>query len=758
MSAAPATSATPAKLLWQPKDTAKLNLTKFARHIGLDDDGGSFDYATLHRHSIENPNIFWAQVWDYFSLQGQLGKERLSHTPGTAFCEASWFADTKTNYAENILNLNPRGADTSISFVGEDGSRIALSHEELSRQVRQCSAALRACGITKGDVVVGCLSNSPYAIIAMLAATRIGAIWSSCSPDFGVEAIIDRFGQIKPSLLFAQETYSYKGKAFDMRATSQKIADSIGSIKRIVTTPFLDTAGDWDDFLALGSATADAKHPDATAPAKHSDATAPAKHSDEPAKHPDGPAKHSDEPAKHPDATADATTAKHSDEPAKHPDGPANHSDAAAPADADTKHSDEPAKHSDATADAPAKHSDEPAELDFNHPLFIMFSSGTTGKPKCIVHSHGGVLLKHTTELFLHTDLGPQDKLFYFTTCGWMMWNWMVSGLLCGAQLVLYDGNPAYPTPDRLLKIFSDEGVTVAGISAKLIEGLSNAKVTAKKHDLSKLRMICSTGSPLSINGFEYVYKELKDDLCLASISGGTDILGCFVMGVPSLPIFAGEIQGPALGMDTRVYNEQGQAVRGEKGELVCCRPFPSVPVKFWGDDANKSKLRAAYFDKFKGVWTHGDYALHTDEGAGGFIIYGRSDNTLNPGGVRIGTAEIYRQVEKLDYVVDSLAVGQEWGDDGDIRIVLFVVMDEGKQLDDDIRAEIKQTLRQNASPRHVPAKIIQVPDLPRTISGKISEEAVRCAIHNRQIKNISALANPDCLQAFSDSAELQSD
>ena len=716
----PATSTTPAKLLWQPKDTAKLNLTKFARHIGLDDDGGSFDYATLHRHSIENPNIFWAQVWDYFSLQGQLGKERLSHTPGTAFCEASWFADTKTNYAENILNLNPRGADASISFVGEDGSRIALSHEELSRQVRRCSAALRACGITKGDVVVGCLSNSPYAIIAMLAATRIGAIWSSCSPDFGVEAIIDRFGQIKPSILFAQETYSYKGKAFDMRATSQKIADSIGSIKRIVTTPFLDTAGDWDDFLALGSAPAPAA-------------------ADAPAEHPDANAKHSDEPA--------------------------NHSDAAAPADADAKHPDAPAKHPDAAADAkhpdaaaPAKHLDEPAELDFNHPLFIMFSSGTTGKPKCIVHSHGGVLLKHTTELFLHTDLGPQDKLFYFTTCGWMMWNWMVSGLLCGAQLVLYDGNPAYPTPDRLLKIFSDEGVTVAGISAKLIEGLSNAKVTAKKHDLSKLRMICSTGSPLSINGFEYVYKELKDDLCLASISGGTDILGCFVMGVPSLPIYAGEIQGPALGMDTRVYNEQGQAVRGEKGELVCCRPFPSVPVKFWGDDANKSKLRAAYFDKFKGVWTHGDYALHTDEGAGGFIIYGRSDNTLNPGGVRIGTAEIYRQVEKLDYVVDSLAVGQEWGDDGDIRIVLFVVMDEGKQLDDNIRAEIKQTLRQNASPRHVPAKIIQVPDLPRTISGKISEEAVRCAIHNRQIKNISALANPDCLQAFSDSAELQSD
>ena len=642
----------PAKQLWKGGDAR--NFKDFAKFLGLSGDCGDCgDYSEVHQFSITNVAEFWSKVWDYFGVLGYKGEHVLSHKKGDSLCEARWFKDSTLNYAENILNLNPPSSGKSpfLSFISEEDERLDLSYDEFHAEVLACTAALRAAGITKGDVVAGWLSNCPYSIIAMLATARIGAIWSSCSPDFGVYAILDRFSQIKPKIIFSQEYYTYKGKRFDLKDSCAEIVRDLATAPQVVRVPFIDSKGDWADFIGKGKG-----------------------------------------------------------------------------------------------------FDDKSVELDFNHPLFIMFSSGTTGKPKCIVHSHGGVLLKHLVELGIHTDLRQDDALLYFTTCGWMMWNWMVSSLLCGARLVLYDGNPFYPVPGRLIEIIEREKVSVAGISAKLIEGLAKQGFNARQFNLSNLRMICSTGSPLSANGFDYVYENIKSDLCLASISGGTDIIGCFVMGMPCLPVYAGEIQATTLGMDTRVYSAEGKEVINEKGELVCCQPFPTIPLKFMGDDAGKSKLRQAYFSKFNNIWTHGDYAEKTSRG--GFLIYGRSDNTLNPGGVRIGTAEIYRQVEKVEQVIDSLAVGQQW--QGDSRIVLFVVLQEGLILDADLENRIKKNLRTHASPRHVPAKILQVMDLPRTISGKISEEAVRCAIHNLPLNNLGALANPDSVQLFKDLPELK--
>ncbi len=644
------------KLLWDPKQSARAtsqanHLEKFAEYLRV-----SGDYFQLHKYSVTNPEDFWSKLWDYVGLLGRKGAHVLSHKPGDDFCDSQWFNDSYINYAENILHLTDKKGRDIITFISEGNKKTTISYEELHSQVLACSASLRACGICKGDVVVGWLANCPYAIVAMLATARVGAIWSSCSPDFGVAAILDRFGQLNPKLIFTHEYYSYKGKKFSMEEGIDSVVAKISStqdvVPDVVKVPFLESAGDWEEFLAKGK-----------------------------------------------------------------------------------------------------EQSDAAIEVEFNHPLFIMFSSGTTGKPKCIVHSHGGVTLKHTAELFLNTDLSSKDTLFYFTTCGWMMWNWMVSGLLCGAKLVLYDGNPFYPDASRLLKLWSDERVSVAGVSAKLIEGLNKCAVAGEDYNLEDLRMICSTGSPLSTEGYNYVYENISKDLCLASISGGTDILGCFVMGSPSLPVYCGEIQAATMGMDIAIYDEQGAEVSDGKGELVCRTPFPSVPIMFWGDDSNKSALRSAYFSKFPGVWTHGDYIEKTPRG--GYVIYGRSDNTLNPGGVRIGTAEIYRQVEKVEQVIDSLAVGQQWLDD--TRIVLFVVLRAGITLDDALIKIIKDTIRDNTSPRHVPARVIAVPDLPRTISGKISEQAVRCAIHAMPINNLNALANPESLESFKDLEQLES-
>ncbi len=641
------------KLLWHPDKSVWT--ASSANHIGKLSDYFNLprDYWALHQYSVTNTTEFWSGLWDYFGLLGDKGDHILSYKKGDPFCHAEWFKDSHINYAENILYLTNKQETNVISFVSEVGTRTVISYEDFHTQVLACSASLRACGVEKGDVVAGWLANCPHTIIAMLATARLGAIWSSCSPDFGVPALLDRLGQLDPKVIFSHDHYSYKGKKFSMENGIDEVVSKLKSIKEVVRVPFLESSGNWQDFLLKGQE---------------------------------------------------------------------------------------------------GGYSDKAVAVEFNHPLFIMFSSGTTGKPKCIVHSHGGVTLKHTVELFLHTDLGPKDKLFYFTTCGWMMWNWMVSGLLCGSQLVLYDGNPFYPDAGRLFKLWSDEKVSVAGVSAKLIEGLSNNNVTGDDYNLKNLRMLCSTGSPLSTTSFNYVYERISKDLCLASISGGTDILGCFVMGSPSLPVYCGEIQTPTLGMDMCVYDEQGNEVSLGKGELVCRSPFPSVPIMFWGDDENKSALCNAYFNKFPGVWTHGDYIEKTENG--GYIIYGRSDNTLNPGGVRIGTAEIYRQVEKIDQVMDSLAVGQQWQDD--TRIILFVVLGEGVLLNDALIKLIKDTLRSNTSPRHVPEKIIEVQDLPRTISGKISEESVRCAIHNQPINNLAALANPESIENFQGLSQLE--
>lgn len=643
------------EIIWQPspKQISQSRVIKFAQYLGLEES-----YKALHQFSIQYPEKFWSQIWDYCKLRGHKGQHILSYNKNDNFYNAQWFNQARLNYTDNILYLsqNSGGRSPSISFTDESGVKTLIEGDNFINKVLDCSLALDSCGVKKGDVVAGWLPNCSYTIIAMLATARLGAIWSSCSPDFGADAVLDRFGQINPKVLFTVESYSYKGNVFDMTEATVEIKRKIKSIKHIVRVPFLSASSqndDWDMFIQEGKKNKSIKT----------------------------------------------------------------------------------------------------VEVEFDHPLFIMFSSGTTGKPKCIVHSHGGVLLKHTVEHFFHTELSPTDNIFYFTTCGWMMWNWMLSALLCGTRLILYDGNPFYPTAERLLKLWEDEDVSVAGVSAKLIESLAKEKVKVQKGELKKLRMVCSTGSPLSINSFNYIYNSIKKDLCLASISGGTDILGCFVMGSASLPVHCGEIQCATLGMDTQVYDEQGQRLIGEKGELVCCSPFPSVPVYFWGDDKEKSALHNAYFSHFELVWTHGDYAEQTANG--GFIIYGRSDATLNPGGVRIGTAEIYRQVEKLEEVIDSLAVGQKWQDD--TRIVLFVILNNDEKLNDTLKTKICNIIRKNTSPRHVPAKIIAVPDLPRTISGKISEASVNCCIHNIPVANREALANPESLDAFYDLSELSS-
>ncbi len=635
--------------LWSPSANEIENAwsTQFARQLGLEDSS----YPSLHSWSIQHLPQFWSSLWDAAKLRGEKGEEILDHQEGQDFYQARWFPQARLNYSDNMLFLSDSPA--AIRFSGENGERQQWSREELREETLRCAAALKACGIGKGDVVAGYLPNLPQTIIGALACGWIGAIWSSCSPDFGVQGVLDRFGQIKPRLLFTTSHYHYKGKKYDMADRVATIGAQLKELEQIVFigggAQEQPAQSNWDEFLSRGK-----------------------------------------------------------DKP--------------------------------------------PCEmLAFAHPLVIMFSSGTTGKPKCIVHSHGGVLLKHLSEHKLNLNLSDQDNLFYFTTCGWMMWNWMISGLLSGAQLILYDGNPFYPSARCLIDLWRDEKVTVAGVSAKLLEAMAKAKVRAKGRELASLRMICSTGSPLSSHGFDYVYQHLEQDLCLASISGGTDIIGCFVSGTPTMPVYSGEIQVAAPAMDVAIYNSAGQAIEGEKGELVCRQPFPTVPIKFWGDDSHHSALKKAYFAKFSGVWTQSDYAAKTDNG--GYIIYGRSDTTLNPGGVRIGTAEIYRALEPLAELSDSLVVEQQWQQTS--RMILFVVMNQGNSLDQELRTKICQRLRDTLSPRHLPAKIIAVPDLPRTVSGKLSEIAVRDCINQSPPTNTGALANPESLAHFINLTEL---
>jgi acetoacetyl-CoA synthetase len=553
--------------------------------------------------------------------------------------------------------LRHEGGREALVFSGEDGERRALSFDELRDAVAAVAAGLRSAGVVKGDRVGGYLPNCPEAIIAMLATTSIGAIWSSCSPDFGVTGVVDRFGQIEPKVLFTADAYFYNGKRFDCLDTVAQIVKAIPAIERTVVVPF---AGGGVDTTGVGNA-----------------------------------------------------------------------------------------QDLEAFSVPGAALTFEP--VAFDHPLFIMYSSGTTGVPKCIVHGHGGTLLQIVKEHVLHCDTGPGDRLFYFTTCGWMMWNWLVTGLATGATLLLFDGAPFVNDGRVLWQMAEREKLTVFGTSAKYISALQKAGVRPREEfNMPELRAVLSTGSPLAPESFDYVYDAVGSDLQLSSIAGGTDIISCFVLGNPALPVRRGEIQCRGLGMAVEFFDDDGNALLEERGELVCTRPFPSAPVVFWNDPDN-ARYRAAYFAKYPGIWAHGDFAELRR--TGGVVIHGRSDAVLNPGGVRIGTAEIYRQVEKLDEVVESIAVGQEWEDD--VRVVLFVVLRDGIELDDALRDRIRRVIRENTTPRHVPAKIVAVPEIPRTKSGKIVEIAVRSVVHGEAVKNTEALANPGALQHFRDIPEL---
>ena len=644
--------------LWvpTPERSAASNLTAFMAALREDDIVDCSDYQALHRWSVAEPAAFWEAVWRFCGVIGARG-DGPALADGDKMPGARFFPGAQINFAENLLRR--RGPEDAIVFWGEDKVKRRLSCDQLYDQVARLAEALQDLGVGPGDRVAGFMPNLPETVIATLAASSLGAVWSSCSPDFGVQGVLDRFGQIAPKVLFCPDGYYYNGKTHDSLGRVAEFSAQLPSLARVVVVPYTSDAPDvtgldkavlWDDFLA---------------------------------------------------------------------------------------------------PEAPAEIAFRP--MAFNDPLFIMYSSGTTGKPKCIVHGIGGTLIKHLEEHGLQCDVKPGDRVFYFTTCGWMMWNWLISALACEACLLLYDGSPFHPDGNILFDFAQAERATLFGTSAKYIDALKNAGLAPKAtHDLSALRTLTSTGSPLVPEGFDYVYANVKDDLCLASIAGGTDIVGCFVGGNPLGPVWRGEIQALLLGMAVAAYDEGGKAVFGEKGELVCETPFPSMPVGFW-DDPDGARYRAAYFERFPGVWHHGDFVEITEHG--GMIIYGRSDATLNPGGVRIGTAEIYRQVEQLDEVEEGLVVGQDW--QGDVRVVLFVRLAEGATLDEALVKRIKARIREGCTPRHVPAKVLQVADIPRTKSGKIVELAVRDVVHGRPVKNKEALANPEALELFRDRAEL---
>ncbi|NGP53946.1 acetoacetate--CoA ligase [Thioalkalivibrio sp. XN8] len=647
-------------VLWRPApgQVERAQLTAFMRSASDRAGHPMADYATLWRWSIEHPEQFWPAVWDFCGVKASRRWDNvLEH--GDRMPGANWFRGARLNFAENLLRQD-EPERPALVWRDEDGARRVFTRAELYHEAARLAGALKRLGVDPGDRVAGFLPNCPEAVIAMLAAASLGATWSSCSPDFGIQGVLDRFGQIRPKVLFTADGYRYNGKRIDSVERIRGVLQELEGVERVVLVPFLDADPDvaalphavsWQDFLSDQSEL-------------------------------------------------------------------------------------------------------EFAQLPFDHPLYILYSSGTTGVPKCIVHGAGGTLLQHLKEHRLHTDIGPEDTLFYFTTCGWMMWNWLVSGLATGATLVLYDGNPFHPGPEALWRMAEEEGITVFGTSAKYLAAVEKAGFAPREHfALESLRAVLSTGSPLMPASFDFVYRAVKADVQLASISGGTDIVSCFALGCPVLPVHRGELQCRGLGMAVEIFDDTGRSHTDEPGELVCTRPFPSMPVGFW-NDPDGSKYRAAYFERFPGVWHHGDWARLTPHG--GLLIYGRSDAVLNPGGVRIGTAEIYRQVEKLDEIVESLAIGQDWG--GDQRIVLFVRLREGLSLDEDLAAKIRQVIRASTTPRHVPAKILQVHDIPRTLSGKIVELAVRNVVHGRPVKNTDALANPQALEEFRDRPELAGD
>ncbi len=646
--------------IWEidKKKLRKTNIALYADFIKKKYKVNSdYNFTKIWKWSINNPKNFWQSIWDFTKIKGKLGNNLLKKS--NFFFKNKFFADTKLNYAKNILVKNNK--ETAIIFKSENGYKKSLTWNDLNTQVLQISEWMKSAGIKKGDRVAGYLPNIPETVVAYLSSSAIGAIWSSCSPDFGTSGLIDRFSQINPKILFIGEKYFYNGKEINILKRLPKILSHLPSIKKVILIPYPGTKlkkknnlkknfYNWNQLLSKK-----------------------------------------------------------------------------------------------------VKNKIQYIDLNFNDPLVILYSSGTTGKPKCICHGIGGTLIQHNKELQIHSDIKDGDRVFYFTTCGWMMWNWLVGSLSSGATILLFDGFPMYKKDDLLFEYASEEKVTLFGISAKYIDTLMNNRITPKNnYDLSKIRTICSTGSPLSKEGFKYIYKNIKEDVHVSSISGGTDIVSCFVLGNLLESVNAGEIQNRGLGMDVDIFDDKGKSIKNLKGELVCKKPFPSMPVKFWNDKSNK-KYKSAYFEKYKNIWHHGDFAKITNNN--GFIIFGRSDTTLNPGGVRLGTAEIYNVVENFKEVKESIVVGQNWKND--IRIVLFIVLNNGFNLTEKIKKKIKMEIKSKASPRHVPSKILSVFEIPKTKNGKLVELAVKQTIEGGIIKNLEALSNPDSLKQFKNIQEL---
>jgi acetoacetyl-CoA synthetase len=643
-------------IVWTPQHLEQTQMWHFMHYAGKRNSNPFHTYEELYSWSVGQPAAFWQTLVDFFHITFDTPAEQVLNQY-KYMIDAQWFSGARFNFAQKLLSR--RDDHRALISINENNERSSLTYKELYQAVAQCAAGLKSIGIQTGDRIAALMPNTMYTVIAMLATTSLGAIWSSCSPDFGAQAAIDRLGQIEPKALFVCDGHQYQGKKHLGTEKIKQLGEAIASLKQIIICPNINAPIDttslnkvvyWCDFIM-------------------------------------------------------------------------------------------PAEECSFVS------------LPFNHPIYILFSSGTTGKPKCIIHGAGGTLLQHVKELGLHTDLSSKDNLLFYTTCGWMMWNWLVSGLSLGATLTLYEGAPSFPTSSRLFEVLEQEKITVFGTSARFISAVEKDGVHPKdEFDLSTLRCILSTGSPLLPGHYDYVYQQIKSDIQLSSISGGTDIVSCFALGNPILPVYRGELQCIGLGMDVDIFNEEGKSVRTTRGELVCTTPFPSMPVGFWNDE-DKTAYKRAYFERFPGVWAHGDFAELTEHH--GLIIYGRSDAVLNPGGVRIGTAEIYRQVEKVTEVLDSIVIGQDWNDD--VRVVLFVKLRDNLTLTDSLIDNIKRTIRQNASPRHVPAKILQVADIPRTISGKIVELAVRQIVHKQPINNLQSLANPQALDYFKDREELLS-
>lgn len=647
------------KKLWEPSEERirSTNMYRFMSRVNEKYGKHFNEYTPLWEWSVENLEDFWATAWDFLDIKASVPYETViqdkEKMPGAKF-----FKGSKLNFAQNLLRF--KDDRTALIFRGEDSVRRTLTYSQLYDEVAKTAAALKSMGVASGDRVVGFVPNMPESIIAMLAAASLGAVWSSCSPDFGIKGVLDRFGQTRPKVLFTADGYFFKGKPLSSIDRIAGIVAELPSIEKIVVVPYIS---DTPDISVLPNAVhyANFKDPSAT--------------------------------------------------------------------DIDF------------------------VPMNFDDPLYIMYSSGTTGLPKCMVQSIGGVLLHQKKELVFHTDLKKEDTIFYFTTCGWMMWNWLTASLSVGATLVLYDGNPFHPGPDALWQMAQDEKITVFGTSAGYIEALKNAGVKpGSQFDLTPLKSVLSTGSPLSDENFEFIYDHVKSDLQLASISGGSDLNGCFALGNPMGPVYTGELQCRGLGMAVYAYDDSGNPVVDQQAELVCTAPFPSMPIYFWGDE-DGSKYHSAYFDQFPGIWTHGDFIKVTPRG--GVIMFGRSDTTLNPGGVRIGTAEIYRRLDAMPELEDSVVVGQSWNND--VRVILFVKLADGYELNEELAAKIRADIRANASPRHVPAKIIPCPDVPYTLNMKKVELAVKKVIEGKEVKNKDALKNPEALDYFADLPELKS-